>query len=199
VTFVITGHVHAFYRRASKAVSTTSYTFYALAKNWFSKAPAFLFDSYTADDLYSHFAQLRHRRKAPSRHHPHHTSESPLVKCLVTKIKCNCELLGNIPFQVSTLWFHNSNRAPLGLDPSTPTTPFLPSHTMHRKKYICRPVTLTIQVFILGLVLATFFSFFSSLAFFFFSSCFSSFFLFKFLISSSVFGTGLKKPSSRAC
>jgi hypothetical protein len=43
------------------------------------------------------------------------------------------------------------------------------------------------------------FSFFSSFSFCFLASFFSSVFLFKFLTSSSVFGTGLKKPSNRAC
>lgn len=51
----------------------------------------------------------------------------------------------------------------------------------------------------LGLALASFFAFCSNLAFFFCSSFFASFFRFKFLISSSVFATGLKNPSRRAC
>jgi hypothetical protein len=51
----------------------------------------------------------------------------------------------------------------------------------------------------LGFALAVFLSFFSSFAFFFLSSFFSSFLRFRLLISASVLGTGLKKPSSRAC
>lgn len=50
-----------------------------------------------------------------------------------------------------------------------------------------------------GFALASFFAFCSDLAFFFFSFTFSSFFLFRFSTSSSVFCTGLKKPSNRAC
>lgn len=51
----------------------------------------------------------------------------------------------------------------------------------------------------LGLAFDSFFAFCSNFAFFFCSSFFTSFFLFKVLISSSVFATGLKNPSRRAC
>ena len=50
-----------------------------------------------------------------------------------------------------------------------------------------------------GFDFASFFSFFSSFCFFFVASLFSSFFLFKLATSSSVFCTGLKNPSRRAC
>lgn len=51
----------------------------------------------------------------------------------------------------------------------------------------------------LGFPLASFLAFCCNLAFFFCSSFFTSFFRFKLFTSSSVFWTGLKKPSSRAC
>lgn len=51
----------------------------------------------------------------------------------------------------------------------------------------------------LGLVLASFLAFWSSFAFFFCSSFFSSFLRFRLRTSSSVLAMGLKNPSSRAC
>ena len=60
------------------------------------------------------------------------------------------------------------------------------------------PITVSYAV-PLGLDLASFLAFCSCFCFFLLSAFFSSCFLFRLLTSSSVFCTGLKKPSNRAC